>query len=96
MKRPMLFVIAYDVVSDRRRDRLHGLLVQFGLPVQKSVFEARLTPSERERLLARAARIIDSETDQLALYPIGASHEERIRTVGLSRDDVPVETSFVV
>ena len=78
-----LTVVAYDVVSDARRTRLHALLKEYGIPVQKSAFEARLTPAERQELLRRAATLLDATSDRLTMYPISAGHEDRILTYGL-------------
>ena len=35
----MFYLICYDVVNDRRRNRVSRLLEGYGLRVQKSVFE---------------------------------------------------------
>lgn len=91
-----LCILIYDVVDDRRRDRLHGLLKQFGHAVQYSAFEARLTKAERRRLWERAARIVDPATDTLILYPIASRQEERIQTLGRPRQEVVEKTYFIM
>ena len=91
-----LVVVTYDVVEDRARRQLRKLLRQFGLPLQKSVFEARLTAKERTRLVERAEAILDPETDQLVLYTIASRQEHAIRVVGLPRQEPVVETFFVI
>ena len=45
-------VVAYDVVSDARRVRLHQKLKGFGTPVQYSVFECLLDQTALERVIA--------------------------------------------
>ncbi|HIP96765.1 MAG TPA: CRISPR-associated endonuclease Cas2, partial [Anaerolineae bacterium] len=35
----MFVVVAYDISNDRRRTKLHDTLLNFGTPVQYSVFE---------------------------------------------------------
>ena len=91
-----LVVVAYDVVEDRSRQRLRKLLRQFGLPLQKSVFEARLSAKERQRLVERATEIIDPETDQLVVYTIASRQEGSIVVVGLPREEPVQERWFVV
>ncbi len=64
----MYLVVAYDVVSDRRRARLARKLVDFLPRVQKSVFEGEI-PDRRfadlERVLADG---IDPEVDSVRVY----------------------------
>ena len=42
----MLFLAAYDISSDRRRQRVAKILQRFGNRIQESVFELRLSPEE--------------------------------------------------
>ena len=52
----MRYVVAYDIVEDRARVRIAGILERFGVRVQKSVFECRLEARDLERLLRRLER----------------------------------------
>lgn len=81
----LLTVMVYDVSCDRRRDRLHALLKQYGVPVQKSVFEGRLTRAERGRVVERASNLIDLATDSFVVYVIGSKQEEGIVALGRPR-----------
>lgn len=64
-----LYVFAYDIVDDRRRDRVASLLQSHGARVQDSVFEIRLTREGAELLAAEAkARMLPP--DNLRAYPI--------------------------
>lgn len=85
MNNTVLVVVVYDVATDRSRRRLFQLLKQYGVPVQKSAFEARLTVRERESLLREAARLIDPATDRITLYPIAAPQEKGIGHIGPPR-----------
>ena len=95
-KQPALCVIIYDVVCDKRRTRLYNLLKQYGVPVQKSAFEARLTYRERERMLERAKEIIDIKEDLMTMYVIAASREADIVHFGSSRPDIKMESYIIV
>ncbi len=63
-------VIAYDISDDRRRARMHALLLGYGVPVQESVFECVLRPAEITRLKARVRRIARVRTDRVAFYTL--------------------------
>ena len=60
-------VVAYDVVSDRRRRRLLRCLRAWRLDGQKSVHECRLTHAEAEELFLQLMALLDPATDRLLL-----------------------------
>ncbi len=60
-------VIAYDIVSNRRRRRLRRLLAAWRLDGQYSVFECRLTPGEAEELFLQLTREMDLSEDRLLM-----------------------------
>ena len=66
----MHFVIAYDVVQDRRRTKVMNALKDFGLRVQYSVFECELTAARAAELRERLAKLIDKKHDKLHMYPL--------------------------
>jgi CRISPR-associated protein Cas2 len=67
MPRHADYVAAYDVADDRERGRVADLLAGFGFRVQHSVFELRLSPGLKARLLRRLAEL-DLRTGWVALY----------------------------
>jgi CRISPR-associated endonuclease Cas2 len=60
--------MVYDISNDKQRTKLFNLLKEYGTPVQKSAFEARLTLRERQTLAKRVKNIIDIETDTFIMY----------------------------
>jgi len=74
-------VIAYDVSDDRRRNRLARLLLDYGDRVQGSVFEADLSSDEVERILSRAAELVES-AESLKVYVLCADCADRVRSLG--------------
>ncbi len=61
-------LIIYDIVDNKRRNRMAKLLEGYGVRVQKSAFEARLTKKRYAAMLSCAEKIIDAETDSLRTY----------------------------
>ena len=51
----MYIIVCYDISDHRRRARLHEELLGFGTPVQRSIFECKLTPKQF-RLMQRHTR----------------------------------------
>ena len=66
----MHFVVAYDIVQDRRRERVMNTLKNFGLRVQYSVFECELTTQRAGQLLERLKTLIDPRHDRIHMYPL--------------------------
>ena len=73
---PRRRVIAYDVVSNRRRRHLEKLACSFALRIQKSVFEGELTNAQEDDFLRRAARIVDTSTDSVRVWRLCAACAE--------------------
>lgn len=96
MSASTLVVLVYDVANDRRRRRLHALLKQYGMPVQQSAFEARLTPSERARLLERAAKLLIEDVDRFVMYTVPKAHEQNITVIGTPRPPIAAKTFFIL
>lgn len=61
-------VVAYDISNDRRRTRLHNTLLNYGTPVQYSVFECLLDAEELARMKKATARVIKPRVDRVRYY----------------------------
>ena len=61
-------VICFDVTDRRRLYLVARELVNFGVRVQKSVFECYLTDQELVELQKRLAKCIDADQDQVRYY----------------------------
>ena len=68
-EKPMLRVICYDIASDRVRERVARALEEVAVRVQYSVFEARLTHAQAERLMEGLSRLVEPG-DSLRLYTV--------------------------
>lgn len=77
-----LYVIAYDIPEDRRRNKVAKLLEGYGTRVNYSVFECLLTPAQFARLHARLDRLVRPEEDAVRIYPLPLELRERIVVIG--------------
>ena len=73
-------VVVYDISNDKRRTRLHNALLDFGTPVQFSVFECWLTKEEIKKMHARIKKIIRPRKDHLRYYFLCATCAGRVQT----------------
>ena len=64
----MMVVVCFDVRDRRRLYRVARELGNFGVRVQKSIFECHLTPEQLEELQRRLAKWIDADRDQVRYY----------------------------
>lgn len=96
MSDTILVVAVYDVTDNRRRQRLFQLLKRYGVPAQKSAFEARLTTRERETLLRDVHRLLDADCDKFTLYPIASPQERGIQHIGPPRPDAQNPDYYLV
>lgn len=88
MSGALLTVMVYDVADDARRRKVHALFKQYGVAMQESAFEGRLTVNERARVVARVGRLLDLKADRFVMYTVPKDHEERIEELGVPRPKV--------
>ena len=61
-------MIVYDISNDRRRTKLHNVLLDFGTPVQYSVFECLLDAEGLARMKPAVKRVIRPRVDRVRYY----------------------------
>jgi CRISPR-associated protein Cas2 len=76
------YVIAYDIPDDKRRTKIHKILLGFGEWTQYSLFECFLTRKELVLLRSRLAEHLMDKQDSVRFYPLCANCVERVETVG--------------
>ena len=76
------YVIAYDIPDDRRRTKVHKLLLGFGKWTQYSLFECFLTKKELVLLRSKLAEHLEAAQDSVRFYPLCANCLDKVETVG--------------
>lgn len=76
------YVIAYDIPDDRRRTKVHKILLGFGKWTQYSLFECFLTRKQLVLLRSKLAEHLVEKQDSVRFYPLCANCVERVETVG--------------
>jgi CRISPR-associated protein Cas2 len=71
-------LIVYDISNDKRRTKLHNALLDFGTPVQYSVFEVHADAKDLERLKKAVKKIIRPKKDNVRYYFLCAACEQKI------------------
>ena len=75
-------MIAYDIADDRRRLRVSHALLRYGERVQKSVYEAYLSPREMGALQRELRNCICEESDRIRFYPLCRRDRANVRVDG--------------
>ncbi|EGJ09040.1 CRISPR-associated endonuclease Cas2 [Rubrivivax benzoatilyticus] len=66
----MLYFVAYDISSDRRRRRVARVLEGYGSRLHESAFQCELRAGQLARLRRQVERVLDPDEDRLHLYPL--------------------------
>lgn len=80
----MLYVIAYDISDDRRRQQFSAICEDFGVRVQYSLFECWLEAEDFDRFWRRMLDILDAGQDRLVAYVLDGNSAPRRRKAGNS------------
>jgi len=79
----MLYLVAYDIGSDRLRGRVARVLEAFGARVQGSVFEVRLPPSRLHELQGALAALFGGRlAGEVRVYPVCERCYEQAFAIG--------------
>ena len=78
----MLRLIVYDIAHPKRLRRVANVCEDFGVRVQKSVFECWLDDDRFEQLWDRLCAEMDLDEDALTAYPIDERGARCRRTAG--------------
>lgn len=84
-----LYVVAYDISSDRRRTKVHKVLCGYGAWTQFSLFECYLTETQYLRLRAQLNQHLNEDQDTVRFYPLCMSCQNRVETVGSPKPQEP-------
>jgi CRISPR-associated protein Cas2 len=76
------YIVAYDISSDKRRNKVHKILSGFGAWTQYSLFELFLTDKEYILLQEKLEKVLDAEKDSVRFYPLCAACLKQVETVG--------------
>ena len=77
-----MYVVCYDIVSDRLRAQAAKRMLDYGTRIQDSVYECILDKSGYDRLIHQIEQFPLEEEDKIRLYRICGDCLERVRIYG--------------
>ncbi len=78
----MCYVVAYDIPDDRRRTKVHQILMGFGKWTQYSLFECFLTRKDLILLQSKLGEYLINAQDSVRFYPLCGNCVEKVETIG--------------
>lgn len=87
------YIVAYDISSDKRRNKVHKILSGFGQWTQFSLFELFVTDKEMVLLQGKLEKVLNAEQDSVRFYPLCAACLKQVETVG---SDAPKEQKVYI
>ena len=82
MSETHFYIVAYDLPSDKRRNKVHRILSGFGQWTQYSLFELFVTDKELVLLQSKLEQVLNAEKDSVRFYPLCAACLKNVETVG--------------
>lgn len=84
-----MYVISYDISSDRLRNKVAKVLLGYGKRVQYSVFECRISQKRFEELYKKMALLmVDTDEGNIRIYHLCGKCEKEIQELGIPKDDI--------
>ena len=93
----MIYVISYDIKSDRIRNKLSKLLEGYGVRIQYSVFECRITEKRFKKLYQEIFLLVEENLEgSVRFYTLCKNCEDKILTIGKTMNDLSVLEKDVI
>lgn len=70
-------VVTYDIKSDRKRQKIHQVLKNYGFRVQYSVFECELTQKQYSELRIKISKLLNQQEDSVRYYIMDMENKAR-------------------
>lgn len=92
-----MYVVSYDITSDRRRNKIAKTLEGYGTRIQYSVFECRLTEKKYKEMYRKLMQLMsDEEEGNIRIYSVCGNCERKIRTIGLISGQIEQTAEHVI
>lgn len=82
----MTYIVVYDIANPKRLAKVAKTCLDYGVRVEKSVFECDLDRLQFEDFWLRMRRLMVDGEDALIAYPICRTCAERTRRAGIAAD----------
>jgi len=91
----MNMIVAYDIASNDRITKVAKILKDYGVRVQKSIFEVTVTPFVFAEMESRIEKVIVPETDGVKYFPVCEKCAGTVEIIGQGQYTDPDEEYYV-
>lgn len=78
----MLRIIAYDIASNRRLRKVAMICLDYGVRIEKSVFECRIDNERLDELVRRLKEAVNRNEDHFVVYSVCQTCEDKVIDYG--------------
>lgn len=79
----MIYGVSYDITSNKIRTKLAKLLEGYGVRIQYSIFECKLTEKRFRKLYSEVFNLtVEEESGSVRFYTLCANCEKKVVTIG--------------
>lgn len=89
-----MYVVSYDIVKDRTRNKIAKELSNYGKRVQYSVFECKISDHQMNELYFKLTKLIQGEEGSIRIYHLCANCLKRLAIIGA--EDEKEDSSLIV
>lgn len=77
-----MYVISYDIVKDKTRNKIAKELCNYGKRVQYSVFECKISDRQMNELYYKLTVLLQGEEGSIRIYHLCANCLKRLAIIG--------------
>ncbi|MCR5324945.1 MAG: CRISPR-associated endonuclease Cas2 [Lachnospiraceae bacterium] len=79
----MMYIVSYDITSDKRRRKIANTLEDYGKRVQYSVFECNLNDKRFTELYSKMVKLTtDMDEGSVIFYPMCSKCADKVQVIG--------------
>ena len=88
-------IVAYDITSNQRIVKVAKIIKDYGVRVQKSIFEVSVNPVLFEEMTARIEMTIEPGTDGVKYFPLCEKCAGTVEIIGQGQYTDPDEEYYI-
>lgn len=92
----MDMIVAYDIADPRRLNRVAKIIKDYGVRVQKSIFEVKVEQKQFNKMKTRVEKVIENKEDGVKYFPLCEKCAGTIEIIGQGVFIDPDEEYIVV
>lgn len=90
------YLVVYDIADGKRLARAAAIVLDYGVRVQRSVYEVSLSPRTLASLQRRLAAVIEPAKDGVKIFPLCGACAARRATCGATVPQAPEALPWIV